>query len=243
MIPESICLRFTVALPEEQKECKKNMHQTGKRQIECKKLQSIDQHRPCWIYEASRYLQIVTQCNDNFVCQWCEKRTCSYTLNPTPSVVLTLPFLWRSFLLPGCILAWGRRSAARWLRLFASPQYYRVSNICHLRHLWRTKPHKTGFIGWARHCCCASLRTCSHLSSIFDSPIFLMVIDTPYNHSFDDLSMSTTRSWMFANHIYLRAGKPISPFANSSSFVAKRGPGAWFCNWARLVVHNCTRGR
>ena len=75
----------------------KNMHWTGKRQIECKKLQSIDQHRPCWIYEASRYLQIVTQCNDNFVCQWCEKRTCSYTLNPTPSVVLTLPFLWRMF--------------------------------------------------------------------------------------------------------------------------------------------------
>ena len=36
-----------VALPEEQKECKKNMHQTEKRQIECKKLQSIDQqHRP-----------------------------------------------------------------------------------------------------------------------------------------------------------------------------------------------------
>ena len=147
------------------------------------------------------------------------------------------------FLLPGCILAWGWRSAARWLRLFACSQYYRVSNICHLRHLWRTKPHKTGFIGWARHCCCASLRTCSHLSSIFDSPIFLMVIDTPYNHSFDDLSMSTTRSWMFANHIYLRAGKLISPFTNSSSFVAKRGPGAWFCNWARLVVHNCARGR
>ena len=147
------------------------------------------------------------------------------------------------FLLPGCILAWGWRSAARWLRLFACPQYYRVSNICHLRHFWRTKPHKTGFIGWARHCCCASLRTCSHLSSIFDSPIFLMVIDTPYNHSFDDLSMSTTRSWMFANHIYLRAGKLISPFTNSSSFVVKRGPGAWFCNWARLVVHNCARGR
>ena len=85
---------------------------------------------------------------------------------------------------------------------------------------------KLGLLAEARHCCCASLRTCSHLSSIFDSPIFLMVIDTPYNHSFDDLSMSTTRSWMFANHIYLRAGKPISPFANSSSFVAKRGPGA-----------------
>ena len=128
------------------------------------------------------------------------------------------------FLLPGCILAWGWRSAARWLRLFACPQYYRVSNICHLRHLWRTKPHKTGFIGWARHCCCASLRTCSHLSSIFDSPKFLMVIDTPYNHSFDDLSMSTTRSWMFANHIYLHAGKTDLTICKFLQLCGKAGP-------------------
>ena len=85
---------------------------------------------------------------------------------------------------------------------------------------------KLGLLAEARHCFCASLRTCSHLSSIFDSPKFLMVIYTPYHHSFDDLSMSTTRSWVFANHIYLRAGKLISPFTNSSSFVAKRGPGA-----------------
>ena len=115
----------------------KEMQQMCKRQIRAKKPQSIDQHS--WL-----------DINHGNVCkafQQCGKFIQNAHLIQIilPSVTLC-PFLLRMckalFLLPGCLLARGWRSAARWCFLACS-QYY-VANICHLWHLQQTKPHRTG---------------------------------------------------------------------------------------------------
>ena len=91
-----------VALPEEQKECKKKHASNGE--------------KTNWVQKVAKYrsttqtllniwgIEIFANCGSGHTMQWqpffvndVKKWTCSHTLNPTPSVVLTLPFLWRMF--------------------------------------------------------------------------------------------------------------------------------------------------